>query len=126
MAAVNREGLPDEERGPGRGRASETEPGKKDRSTDARSAGASQVNADRPALDDLKKEINARFELADKCQSKAADHRIAAGIALNQAHELVLSEGKQKGAWGKWLADNDKRDRSDCYNCMRIPAAPAP
>ena len=125
-AVIHGEALPDSEAARPARAGQEATANKGDKTVDRSVPSDSQVPADRPSLDDLAKEINTRFELAAKCESKATDHRIAAGIALNQAHELVRAESKTKGAWGKWLAANVKRSRQDCYKVMKIAAAPDP
>src|SRR5437764_12201760 len=79
-----------------------------------------QETANLPAL---AKEINVRFQKADQYQGKADDHRIAAGILLLQAREVVKANGL---VWGAWLLENVKRSRQDVYKVMALAAAPDP
>jgi hypothetical protein len=77
---------------------------------------------DGPAsLDRLAQEINARLDKADAMEGKAIDHRIAAGLRLKQARELV-----PRGQWGEWLAANIKRSRQDVYRCLALAKSDDP
>jgi len=69
-------------------------------------------------LDQLAKEINKRLELADKYDTKANDHRIAAGQQLKEAR--ARPEMQERGAWGRWIAENIKRSRADVYRCLAL------
>src|SRR5215204_1287794 len=66
-------------------------------------------------LPQLAHEINVRFDLADRCEQKAVEHRISAGVHLKKAKELI-----PKGQWEFWLKENIKRSRRDVYKCLAL------
>jgi hypothetical protein len=60
-------------------------------------------------LNQLATEINVRLTRKDRTE----DHRLAAGILLRQARELVPS-----GAWGQWCQTNIKRSRGEVVRLL--------
>lgn len=70
-------------------------------------------------LDTVAAEINARFRKATEIESKANDHRIAAGKLLIDARERVQG-GEVSVTWEKWCAENVHRSQGDIRKVMRI------
>jgi hypothetical protein len=70
----------------------------------------------------LVKEINHRWEQADRLDGQADDHRIAAGIRLAEAREIVGDTG-----WQKWCAEHiPDRSIRDVYRLLKIGQAGDP
>jgi hypothetical protein len=73
-------------------------------------------------LPTLVKEINHRWEQADRLDGQADDHRIAAGIRLAEARGIVGDTG-----WQKWCAEHiPTRSIRDVYRLLKIGQAGDP
>ena len=68
-------------------------------------------------LDQLAAEVNARLTR----KNKPDDHRLAAGLLLRQAKELV-----PHGQWGSWCEANIERSRGDVIRLMALAAEHEP
>ncbi len=70
-------------------------------------------------LDTLAAEINARLELTGRTQQKAKDHRIAAGLLLDEARRRIQAGEAGNVTWTLWEAANIRRSPGDIRKLIK-------
>lgn len=82
--------------------AAAAEKAKADKRAEAEKAKAKKIAEFHKIVDPLAKEINVRMEKADKLESDADDHRVAAALQLAKAKETCRETGQ---SFEKWCAE---------------------
>ena len=71
-------------------------------------------------------QINAQFDLADKYQGKAKNHRISAGLRLVSAKGRVRAGEPGHTNWRRWVQENINRSYRDANRCIALVKTPDP
>lgn len=77
------------------------------------------MSNDPQPLNTLAAEINARLEWTGRTHQKAKDHRIAAGLLLDEARRRVQAGEAGKLTWSDWLIANIHRSAGDVRKLIR-------